>query len=101
MIRTFTSFLALKDPVLLASLGLPTPDTLPLIKAPLRSDPPLEQWPPALVRSAKARQDQEMHLVQEQAAQTRKAIEEIQRQSALAREVAAAAAAGAEATALP
>ena len=68
MLHIFTTFLTLKDPALLASLGLPTPDPLPPIKALIQSNPPLEQWDPNSVQFAKARQDQELHLLQEQAA---------------------------------
>ena len=81
---------------LLASLGLPTLDMLPQAATPLHPAPPHGQYPldPDPVQSARARQDQELLLLQEQATHTRKAIDEIKRHATAARgapEVSAAA----------
>jgi len=69
MLHTFTSFLALKDPALLASLGLLTPDMLPSAANPLHPVPPHGQYPldPDPIQSTIAHQDQELLLLQEQA----------------------------------
>jgi hypothetical protein len=103
MMLTFTSFLALKDPALLASLGLSTAATPPPTPSAQHatSNPETDPHTEHLLRQAEIMwQEEEMRLPQEHVAFTRQAIEDALCKANRAREEALASAAVAEAEAI-